>query len=66
MTLHHYHARTRKMRHHQGTLYRTPRPWARYARTTIAVALTVALGTWALAAIVHSLVDAFLLTGQTP
>jgi hypothetical protein len=53
------------MSHTNGTIYRTRRPWARYARTTLAAAATIALTLWLLPPIVYALVDAFLLKGQT-
>jgi hypothetical protein len=58
---HIYDPLTKTMRHHQGTLYRTRRPWRRYAKTVLAVAVIVAVGTWALTEAVTWAVDTFLL-----
>lgn len=64
--IHIYDPLTKTMRHTDGTLYRTRRPWRRYAKTIAAAAAIIAVTVWLLPPIIYALVDAFLLTGQTP
>lgn len=60
--IHIYDPLTKTMRHTDGTLYRTRRPWQRYLRMIASVGAAALLGTWLLTEAVHWAVDTFLLT----